>query len=399
MPITLLLDLDDTLLDTNTDVFVPTYYSALAKNLGDVVPPDTMLGALRTGVKQMMLSHDPARTLQQVFEAEFYPLLGVAPDPVRQRLTRFYREDFPSLGGATRQRAGARELVDWAVAAGHHVALATDPVFPLLATKERVRWAGLDPACFELISSFETFHFTKTHPAYYAEMLGRLGWPDEPVVMAGNDLERDLGTAARLGLTTFQVEMSANGHGERSGNLADLREWIDANELSLKPPAFETPEAIVAVLEASPAVVQGMTTGLTPAEWRHEASADDWAMVELVCHLRDTEREVHTQQINMLLESPAPFVSRPDAAVWAKQRRYLDEDGDGAVAEFAAARGQCVERLRSAPAQAWSKPARHAIFGPSTFLEVIGFMAEHDRLHLRQGWRTLLAARNAAHRN
>jgi hypothetical protein len=24
--------------------------------------------------------------------------------------------------------------------------------------------------------SFETFHFTKSHPAYLAEMLGRLGW-------------------------------------------------------------------------------------------------------------------------------------------------------------------------------------------------------------------------------
>ena len=33
-----------------------------------------------------------------------------------------------------------------------------------------------------------------------------------------------------------------------------------------------------------------------------------------------------------------------------------------------------------APEQAWSKQARHAIFGPSSFLEVIGFMAEHDRL-------------------
>ena len=117
------------------------------------------------------------------------------------------------------------------MAAGHHVALATDPVFPLVATEERVRWAGLDPARFELISSFETFHFTKTHPAYFAEMLGRLGWPDEPVVMAGNDVERDLRTAARLGLTTFHVELAGNGDTDRSGNLVDLRRWIEANAL------------------------------------------------------------------------------------------------------------------------------------------------------------------------
>ena len=152
-------------------------------------------------------------------------------------------------------------------------------------------------------------------------------------------------------------------------------------------------------LEASPAVLQSMTAGLTAEEWSHEKSADDWALVELACHLRDTEREVHAQQIDVLLESAAPFVSRPDAAVWAKQRRYLNEDGERAVIEFAEARSKCVERLRLAPEQVWSKTARHAIFGPSTFLEVIGFMAEHDRLHLRQAWRTLLAARMAAHRN
>ncbi len=399
MPITLLLDLDDTLLETNTEVFVPTYYSALAENLSDLIPPDAMLGALRTGVKQMMLSHDPARTLQQVFEAEFYPRLDVASEPLRQRLMRFYREVFPTLGSATRQRPGARELVDWAVAAGHHVALATDPLFPLVATEERVRWAGLDPARFELISSFETFHFTKTHPAYFAEMLGRLGWPDEPVVMAGNDVERDLRTAARLGPDHLSRRDGRKRPYDRSGNLADLRQWIEANASSLKPPAFDTSEAVVAVLEASPAVLQSMTAGLTAEEWSHEASPEDWAMVELVCHLRDTEREVHAQQINVLLEAATPFVSRPDAAVWAKQRKYLNEDGDRAVNEFAAARGRSAGTPASGARASLVQTARHAIFGPSTFLEVIGFMAEHDRLHLRQAWRTLVAARMAAHRN
>ena len=159
MPITLLLDLDDTLLDTNTNVFLPAYYAALAENLRDVVPPEALLSALRTGVNQMMLSRDPARTLQQVFDAEFYPRLGVATDSLRQRIMGFYREVFPGLGAGTRRRSGASDLLDWAISAGHHVALATDPVFPLMATTERVRWAGLDPACFELISSFESLIF------------------------------------------------------------------------------------------------------------------------------------------------------------------------------------------------------------------------------------------------
>jgi FMN phosphatase YigB (HAD superfamily) len=399
MPITLLLDLDDTLLDTNLEVFLPAYYSALAENLRDVVPPEAMLGALRAGVKRMMLSSDPACTLQQVFEDDFYARLSMPVGPLRERLMRFYVEVFPSLGAATRERSGARELLEWAASAGHRVALATDPVFPRLATMARIRWAGLDPSQFELISSFEDFHFTKTHPAYFAEILGRLGWPDQPVIMAGNDADRDVASAQKLGLTTFLVGTSSNGHGERRGDLVQLRAWIQANESNLKPPVFETPEAVISLLEATAAALQGMTAGLSQEQWKHEVSAEEWALVELVCHLRDTEREVHAQQIQTLLESPLPFVARPDAAVWAKQRRYLGEDGPLALGEFARARAVAVARLRSAAIGVWSKQARHAIFGPSTFLEVVGFMAEHDRLHLRQAWRTLQAAKHHAHRN
>jgi len=85
-------------------------------------------------------------------------------------------------------------------------------------------------------------------------------------------------------------------------------------------------------------------------------------------------------------------------ASWAKQRRYQSEDGPEAVLAFAAARMDNLERLRSAPSEVWAKPARHAIFGPTNFLEVIGFMAEHDRLHLQQAWRTIHGEQAPAHR-
>jgi hypothetical protein len=161
------------------------------------------------------------------------------------------------------------------------------------------------------------------------------------------------------------------------------------HEAEIQVPDLKSKEAILAVLRSTPAVLHGVTANLTRAEWAGEPAVDEWAMIELVCHLRDTEREVHALQIETLLATDDPFVARPDAAYWAKQRRYHGEDGLAAVREFAAARVACLDRLRGAPADAWSKPARHAIFGPTNFLEVIGFMAEHDRLHVQQAWRTL----------
>jgi hypothetical protein len=38
---------------------------------------------------------------------------------------------------------------------------------------------------------------------------------------------------------------------------------------------------------------------------------------------------------------------------------------------------------------AWERKARHAIFGPTNFLEIISFIADHDRMHIQQAWRTL----------
>jgi hypothetical protein len=37
----------------------------------------------------------------------------------------------------------------------------------------------------------------------------------------------------------------------------------------------------------------------------------------------------------------------------------------------------------------WARKARHAIFGPTNFLEVLGFVANHDQMHIQQALKTL----------
>ena len=57
------------------------------------------------------------------------------------------------------------------------------------------------------------------------------------------------------------------------------------------------------MLRATPAVLQSLTANLTPEMWKVERSPAEWAMIELVCHLRDTEREVHAAQLKTLVDS------------------------------------------------------------------------------------------------
>jgi hypothetical protein len=136
-------------------------------------------------------------------------------------------------------------------------------------------------------------------------------------------------------------------------------------------------------------VLQSLSSPLTNEQWRHEPTRKDWAMNEIICHLRDTEREIHQLQLNLLLEREGAFIPRPDTAIWANEREYLNVEGHKALAEFAAARLQVLKILKEQDEDLWSRKARHAIFGPTSFLEVVSFIADHDRLHIQQAWKTL----------
>ncbi len=392
MPLTLLFDLDDTLLNTNLETFVPAYFQALAAHFSEYVPPGAMLPALIASTNLMYASQDPARTLREVFDENYYRQLGISRSDVAELIEQFYADVFPTLRSHTRQLPEAVPLIEWALSRGYRVAIATDPLFPYQATMQRVRWAGFDPEQFELISTVENFHFTKTYPAYYAEVLGQLGWPAGPVLMVGNDVQRDLVPANRLGLKTYFIDGEAGsspGFEAGRGKLGDLCPWLESIELSTLEPSYTSREAILGIMLSTPAVLQSLSLSLSEKDWRHEPTRNDWAMNEIVCHLGDTEREIHTLQMNLMLERPDAFIPRPDTSVWASERKYLNIDGVAALAEFASARLANLDTLLKLDEATWSRKARHAIFGPTDFLEVLGFMANHDQMHIQQAWKTL----------
>ena len=117
-------------------------------------------------------------------------------------------------------------------------------------------------------------------------------------------------------------------------------------------------------------------------------------MNEIICHLRDTDLEIHRLQLNLLLERESAFIPRPETAIWANERQYLHVNGHTALAEFASARGEMLKILKEQPETMWSRKARHAIFGPTDFQEVVGFIADHDRLHIQQAWKTVKSVQN-----
>src|SRR5687767_6408473 len=123
MSLTLLLDLDDTLLDTNLDVFMPAYFQAFTQHLADHLAPSTMLRALVAGVNLMNQNEDPTRTLEEIFDADFYLQLGLSKQDLVQIYEEFYDEVFPGLVQYTRPRPDAVPFIDWATSCGYRIAI------------------------------------------------------------------------------------------------------------------------------------------------------------------------------------------------------------------------------------------------------------------------------------
>ncbi len=393
MKLTLLLDLDETLLNTNQDIFFPAYLQALSTNFASFLDPKLVMRALLSSIEKMNQNQDATRSLKDVFSDEFCPMVGMSREALDTHIDDFYSRVFPSLRGITSQIPEVQPFVDWAVAQGYRLVVATDPLLPRPATWQRVQWAGLEPEQFELISTFEDFHFLKNYPAYYAEVLGRIGWQDGPVLMVGNDMERDIMSARKLGLATFFIETeSGSTSGSEAGPrgaLADLRRYLETTDLASLTPSLKAKDAIMTVFSSTPAVLDGLLRNLSTDDWKRKLSASEWTLTELICHLRDTEREVHLMQLKLFSDKDEPFIPRPDTSVWASQRDYLHEDGPTALREFNDARLATLEILYSTPAEGWGRKARHAIFGPTDFREVAGFMADHDRMHIHQAWALL----------
>jgi hypothetical protein len=359
-----------------------------------MVAPEVMLPALMAGTKAMLANLDPALTMRDVFDAHFFPGLNLDRAALQGRIDHFYDEVFPELGSLTTPDPEAVCLVDWAFGQGHRVVIATNPLFPLKAIQHRLRWAGLPPEKynFALVTSYEVMHFAKETVAYYPEVLAQLGWPDDPAVMVGDDFGREVKPTRAAGLPVFWVrkteDVPAEAVGVPCGPCEAVRTWLEKTDPGSLQITFDRPEALMANLRSTPAAVATLTSYLLPQAWEREPAPGEWCLTEIICHLRDVEREVTLPRIRKVLGEQNPFLVGEVTDAWVKERQYAHQDGRQALADFTAARKEALGLLEGLEAE-WTRPARHAIFGPTTLQELVGFTAGHDRAHVQQIWKTI----------
>jgi FMN phosphatase YigB (HAD superfamily) len=402
LSLTLLFDLDNTLLKNDIDAFLPQYLKAFARHIAGQVDPDLFVKALLAGTQAMEQNRRPDCTLREAFESVFYPMLGAKPEIFEPLGEQFYSQVFPTLRHLTQPKPEAAALVKACIERGYRMAVATNPLFPSTAVAQRLAWADLpvDGSPFEIVTSYETFHFSKPQPAYYAELLARLSWPAGPVALVGDDLERDVAGGRRAGLAVYWISQPGSQPPDgpygpsASGKLTDLLTWIDSVPAEALRPDLGQPQPLLASLYATPAALDGLCRNLPELSWSFQPQPGEWGLTEIVCHLRDVEQEVNLPRVRRLLGESNPFISGEDTDPWAEARGYQYQDGPQALVQFTQARLELIAMLEKMPPDCWGAPARHAIFGPTTLLEVVRILTAHDRLHIQQVHQNLRAIDN-----
>lgn len=234
LPITtIFFDLDGTLLPMDQEQFVNQYTHRLAAYMAPYgYDPKLLIKGLWTGTGAMM-KNDGAMPNEALFWKIFCPIVGKDALVDLEKFDRFYRTDFQNVKEVCGFAPQAAETVRRLKARGFRVVLATNPLFPAVATESRIRWAGLEPEDFELYTTYEISSYCKPNLAYYQEILDKLGLAAEECAMVGNDTGEDM-IAESLGMKTFlltdclirrsDVPLDTWPH----GGFAELNQWLNA---------------------------------------------------------------------------------------------------------------------------------------------------------------------------
>lgn len=201
---TVLFDLDGTLLPLEQEEFAHEYFKSLSMRIGNLIDPKKFIQQLLSSTEAMVRNRDKNKTNQQVFFEDFMPNIGVAAEVLVPVFDDFYENDFVRIKPVTKPSTAARQAVNAVTGLGLDIVLATNPIFPLNAVKQRIQWAGLEDVSFKHITSYEDCHFCKPNPEYYWEIAERIGRKPEECLMVGNDVEEDL-AAAKTGMKTYLV--------------------------------------------------------------------------------------------------------------------------------------------------------------------------------------------------
>ena len=225
---TILFDLDGTLLPLEQDKFTKECFNKMHKKLSPLgYSMDDLYDCMKA-----MTSNDGTKTNEQALMDKVFEIRGEKAESEEHLFNEFYAHDFDEIKNVCGFDGRANEVVKKLKEQGFVVAIATNPLFPRVATEKRISWAGLDLADFNLVSTYEDFHYSKPDVRFYEEFAKKLGVKPEECLMVGNDAVEDM-VAEKVGMKVFLLtdclicDEKTNIEYYQKGNFDDFLKFVD----------------------------------------------------------------------------------------------------------------------------------------------------------------------------
>lgn len=228
---TVIFDLDGTLLPMVQENFLDMYFKSLAMKMTPYgLDAKKLIQAVWAGTKSM-IENDGTMSNEERFWSTFTGIQGEEMRRLEPVFEEFYQNEFHNARSATSTNPLALQCVKLLKDKGYTLVLATNPVFPRIATLNRIKWAGLCEEDFEWITTYENSSYCKPNLKYYQEILEQIGKNPEECIMIGNDVREDM-CVANIGMDTYLLSDCLINSEDvdlkdyRQGCFADLLEYI-----------------------------------------------------------------------------------------------------------------------------------------------------------------------------
>ena len=198
---TLLFDLDGTLVPFVQDDFIAAYFRSLVECIAPMgYDGKQVVAGLWQGISAMQ-KNNTAYLNHDVFWDAFAQTMGEQARRLESVLDNFYTGAFHAVRATLREERDLSALMAQLRQKGYTLILATNPMFPAVAVEARMSWVGLKHSDFDYVTTYDNSTRCKPDPAYFLEILEKLGKKPEQCFMVGNNPEED-GAAIAAGIET-----------------------------------------------------------------------------------------------------------------------------------------------------------------------------------------------------
>ncbi len=377
-----LLDLDNTLLHNPDRLWVAAFREQWDRHFAARHAIEGASAALRVAIYRLTGEGTTYRSNAAAMLDALSQELALAREDLSAAIADFYDGAYICLRTHTSPVAGAAQLVESLLNQNMLVAIATNPLFPAAAVEERIGWAGLSDFIpeFAFITHSENMHFAKPSPAYFAEAVARVGVEPDEALVIGDSYVNDIAPAEAIGIHSWQV-----GSDDVLGGIIDhVRQvnWQEAYHSRQLQDSMILPQ-----YGGNIAALYGLLAEVKAHQWHQLPDPNEWSIIQILCHLWQSETSVHLQRLQTILAQDDPFIAAP--APPGPHIPPCHDDGHHVMRCFHDAREDTTQLLTGLAPHQWRRPARHSIFGLTNLLEMAHFTAQHDRLHITQLCQTL----------